>query len=87
VWLEGVSFFYFNTRAIEHGASEPLGAQTWLIEDHGRRHYVTKEEYDRIALLKSLFFIGIPTALAGTAFLQFVLGINMGWRTRDEKER
>ena len=86
VWLEGVGFFYVHSRALEHSSPEPVGAQTWSIEEHGRHNYVTKEEYDRDAALKALMFIGIPAALATGALLQFVLGINFGWR-RADKER
>jgi len=86
VWLEGVSFFYFYTRAIDHSVREPAGEQTWAIVDHGHSYYVTKTEYDRVELLKGLMFIGIPSALAMTFFLQYVLGISMGWRFRGEKD-
>ncbi|MBI1214095.1 MAG: hypothetical protein GC190_21745 [Alphaproteobacteria bacterium] len=82
VWLEGVGFFYVHTRMIEHSAPEPRGAQTWSIEEHGRHHYVTREEYDRDELLKALMFVGIPAAMGMVLFMQFVLGIDMGWPTR-----
>jgi len=86
VWLEGVGFFYFHSRALENSLSEPAGTQTWSIEEKGRHHYVSKEVYDRDELLKAVFFIGVPSAIAMAALLQYVLGIKMGWPTREEKD-
>jgi hypothetical protein len=72
-WLTGVTFFWQFNLANSHGSPTPTATQTEPLSNHGHTVYISAKEKHRVDLLKTLAPIGIVSAIAFAAILQFGL--------------
>lgn len=75
VWLEAVTFFYVNDRALRAASPTPTVERSAPMNNRGKTVYVTPAEKRLIDQLQGFMFIGIPAAIATAFFLQFVLKV------------
>ena len=75
VWLEAVTFFYIYDRTVRSSSPTPTAEQSVALKNKGETHYITPAEMHLIDLLRTIMFIGIPSAMAASLFVHFVLKI------------
>jgi hypothetical protein len=77
VWLEGVTFFYVFDRTIRAGSPTPTAERSIAFKNKGVTVYITPAEKQRIDQLQGLMLVGIPSIMAASLFLHFVLKIRI----------
>jgi hypothetical protein len=81
-WLNFAAQTYFFGQAFQHGSPVPTAIQTERLQNHGQIVYVTSAEKGWLDLLE-IGLVGIPLAIALSAFSHFVLGVNIWSRTNN----